>query len=57
MLGLDYKSENQIEIIHEAIIRVEAKGDEKKIQQKHEEELNDNMKVYFDSLQEQKLKK
>jgi hypothetical protein len=28
MLGLDYQSENDIEIIHDAITRVEAKGNE-----------------------------
>ncbi len=31
MLGLDYQSENEIEIIHDAIIRVEAKGNQEKI--------------------------
>jgi hypothetical protein len=51
MLGLDYQSENDIEIIHDAITRVEAEGDEKKIAKKREEELNDNMCVFFDSFQ------
>jgi|LauGreDrversion4_2_1035121.scaffolds.fasta_scaffold229289_2 hypothetical protein len=31
MLGLDLQSENDIEIIHDAIIRVEANGNEEKI--------------------------
>jgi hypothetical protein len=50
MLGLDYQSENEIETIHDAIIRVEAKGNEDKINKKREEELNDNMYVFFDSV-------
>jgi len=52
MLGLDYQSENDIEIIHDAITRIEYKGDEKKIKEKLELELNNNLSKTMMSINE-----